>query len=89
MKCRRSSSRSVSAPAGLSACGNYRTGLLFWDGMPELRNDKRFVRLCARLGLIEFWTATNKWPDCVDDVPYEFKAECARARDIPKEEFGF
>ncbi len=67
----------------------YRTGLLFWKGMPEIRNDPRFVQLCARLGLVEFWLTTDKWPDCADEVPYDFKAECEKARDIPKQEFGF
>jgi hypothetical protein len=62
----------------------YRTGLLFHAGMPELRNDPRSVPLCARLALVEFWLATGKWPDCVDDVPYDFKArvrESARGSD--------
>jgi hypothetical protein len=67
----------------------YRTSLLFQVYMPELRNDPRFVRLCERLGLVEFWTATGRWPDCADDVPYDFKAECEKARHIPREEFGF
>jgi TolB-like protein/class 3 adenylate cyclase/tetratricopeptide (TPR) repeat protein len=67
----------------------YRTSLLFQAGMPELRNDPRFARLCARLGLVEFWMATEKWPDCAGEVPYEFKAECAKAQNIPKEDFGF
>jgi hypothetical protein len=67
----------------------YRTSLLFHSGMPELRNDRRFPGLCARLGLVEFWTATNKWPDCADDVPYDFTAECERASHVPKQEFGF
>ncbi len=66
----------------------YRTSLLFQAGMPELRSDPRFARLCARLGLVEFWLATDKWPDCAGEVPYDFAAECARARDVPKEEFG-
>jgi TolB-like protein len=66
----------------------YRTSLLFQAHMPELRNDPRFPRLCARLGLVEFWTATGKWPDCTDEVPYDFKAECEGAREIPKDEFG-
>ena len=56
--------------------------------MPELRNDSRFVRLCARLGLVEFWTATGKWPGCADEVPYDFKAECAQAQSIAKDDFG-
>jgi TolB-like protein/tetratricopeptide (TPR) repeat protein len=67
----------------------YRTSLLFQAGMPELRNDPRFARLCARLGLVEYWTATSQWPDCTDEVAYDFKAACAEARDVPREEFGF
>jgi len=67
----------------------YRTSLLFQAGMPELRNDPRFARLCARLGLVEFWRATGKWPDCADEVPYDFRAECAKVRQVPKEDFGF
>ncbi|MDH3533449.1 MAG: hypothetical protein OEO82_11010, partial [Gammaproteobacteria bacterium] len=67
----------------------YRTSLLFQAGMPELRNDPRFANLCARLGLVEFWIATGKWPDCVDEVPYDFRDECATAQHIPKEDFGF
>ena len=67
----------------------YRTGMLFWKGMPAIRNDPRFVRLCARLGLVEFWLTTQKWPDCVDEVPYDFKAACENARSIPKEAFAF
>ncbi len=63
----------------------YRTSLLFQHGMPELRNDPRFARLCARLGLVEFWMTTDKWPDCAGEVPYDFKAECAKARNVPKE----
>ena len=67
----------------------YRTGLLFHADMPELRNDRRFVRLCARLGLVDFWLATRRWPDCVDDVPYDFKAECNQVRGVPVDEFRF
>jgi hypothetical protein len=67
----------------------YRTHLLFQASMPELRNDPRFPHLCARLGLVEFWTATGKWPDCADEVPYDFKAECAKVQHIPKDDFGF
>jgi len=66
----------------------YRPGMLFHVGMPELRNDPRFPRLCARLGLVEFWMTTGKWPDCVDEVPYDLKAECTKARHIPKEDFA-
>jgi hypothetical protein len=67
----------------------YRPSLMFQAGMPELRNDPRFARLCARLGLVEFWLSTGKWPDCADEVPYDFRVECTKAQHIPKEEFGF
>jgi TolB-like protein len=80
------------APSGTADVNGpdaYRTGILFWTIMPEIRNDPRFVKLCARLGLVEFWLATGQWPDCADEVPYDFKAECEKARDIPKEPFGF
>jgi len=67
----------------------YRTSLLFQASMPELRDDPRFVRLCARLGLVAFWAQSGKWPDCAAQVPYDFQAECALVRDIPGEDFGF
>jgi hypothetical protein len=67
----------------------YRTALLFQANMPELRNDLRFPRLCARLGLVEFWRATGKWPDCAAELPYDFERECAKVKDVPKEDFGF
>jgi TolB-like protein len=67
----------------------YRTALLFQASMPELRNDLRFPRLCAGLGLVEFWMATGKWPDCAREVPYDFERECARVHDTPKEDFRF
>jgi TolB-like protein len=66
----------------------YRTSLLFQAGMPELRNDPRFARLCARLGLVEFWLEKGKWPDCADEVPYDFKAECEKARHVLVESFA-
>ena len=67
----------------------YRPALLFHASMPELRNDPRFVPLCARLGLAEFWVSTGQWPDCVDEVPYDFRSACEKARGVPIEAFGF
>ena len=67
----------------------YRTSMLFQVRLPEIRQDPRFVKLCARLGLVEFWLATDLWPDCADEVPYDFKAECRAARHNPKDEFGY
>ena len=67
----------------------YRTALLFQANMPELRNDPRFPRLCARLGLVAFWLASGQWPDCGDEVPYDFRHECGRVQGVPEEGFGF
>jgi len=44
----------------------------------SIRDDPRFVRLCAKLGLCEYWVATGRWPDCADDVSYDFRAEARR-----------
>ena len=41
------------------------------------------------LGLVEFWLATSKWPDCATEVPYDFKRACAEVQGVPKDEFGF
>ena len=66
----------------------YRTSLLFQQGMPELRNDPRFVPLCARLGLVGYWLESGRWPDCADEVPYDFRAECERARGVLQDDFA-
>jgi adenylate cyclase len=54
--------------------------LLFMSFAPGVRRDPRFIQLCARLGLVDYWLATDKWPDCVAETQpyYDFKAECAR-----------
>lgn len=72
------------------AIGNmaYSPALLFNAHDRNFRADPRFVKLCARLGLVEYWLATQNWPDCADDVPYDFRAECAKYRDYPKDSFG-
>jgi TolB-like protein len=67
----------------------YRTGMLFWEGMPEIRSDPRFVRLCARLGMVDWWLSSGNWPDCADKVPYDFREECRRAQDVPIERYPF
>ena len=67
----------------------YRTALLFQANMPQLRNDERFPALCARLGLVEYWIATDKWPDCTAETPYDFKRACSKAQGAAREAFGF
>ena len=65
----------------------YRTLLLFPKAYTALRSDPRFVQVCARLGLVEYWLETRHWPDCAADVPYDFKAECERERGTVKDVF--
>ncbi|MEQ1497798.1 MAG: TIR domain-containing protein [Novosphingobium sp.] len=65
----------------------YRTHLLFPAVYTKLRADPRFVKLCARLGLVEYWLATQMWPDCAEVAPYDFRAECEKYRDFPKDVF--
>ncbi|WP_422346006.1 winged helix-turn-helix domain-containing protein [Parasphingorhabdus sp.] len=78
-------------PAGASedhiGFSAYRTGGMFAAATPEMRNDTRFVKLCARYGLVEYWLELQKWPDCADQVPYDFRAECEKYRDYPKDEY--
>jgi TolB-like protein len=50
----------------------------------EIRTDVRFMDICARLGLCDYWVSTNRWPDCLTDVAshYNLQAE-ARQRVLP------
>lgn len=45
----------------------------------DLNKAPRFIALCQRLGLCDYWVQTNKWPDCVDWAPFDFKAEAKRS----------
>jgi tetratricopeptide (TPR) repeat protein len=56
----------------------YKTLTLFNVAFPEFRRDPRFVHLCARCGLVDYWMTTQRWPDCVDEVApyYDFRREC-------------
>jgi TolB-like protein len=65
----------------------YRTHMIFSAAFTELRANPRFVKMCARLGLVEYWLGTGTWPDCADEVAYDFRAECAQHRDYPKDMF--
>ncbi|MGE0743206.1 MAG: adenylate/guanylate cyclase domain-containing protein [Hyphomonadaceae bacterium] len=48
-------------------------------GGAPLWASQRFPRLAARLGLAQYWIDTDKWPDCADQVEYDFRALCAEA----------
>ena len=47
-------------------------------GAPIWRH-RRFPALCARLGLAQYWLESGEWPDCADEVDYDFKRACAEA----------
>jgi len=55
-----------------------RTYFLFHAYWPEFRQDPRFAKICARLGLIDYWRTTQHWPDCEAELAsyYDFRAEC-------------
>jgi TolB-like protein len=45
-----------------------------------MMRDIRFVALCAKLGLCDYWVKTGRWPDCAEALAsyYDFKAEARR-----------
>ena len=63
---------------GLGPSGQNFPGLIFNRTNEAFFRDPRFVGLCAKLGLCDYWLATGMWPDCADEVPYDFRAESAR-----------
>ncbi len=58
--------------------GRWTPAILFLAANRSMIADRRFVSLCARLGLASYWASTGRWPDCADDpgLPYDFRAEC-------------
>ena len=44
-----------------------------------MMDDARFPRLCAKIGLVAYWLDTDRWPDCADALPYDFRAEARKA----------
>ncbi|HVR89565.1 MAG TPA: TIR domain-containing protein [Novosphingobium sp.] len=48
---------------------------------PDVRRDRRFPNLCARLGLAQFWTDRDVWPDCADEsgLDYDFRSAMREA----------
>jgi hypothetical protein len=50
---------------------------LFAPPTEALRRDPRFMKLAARLKLVQFWKSSGKWPDfCAEpDLPYNCRAK--------------
>jgi hypothetical protein len=56
----------------------YMASSLFTPYFHALRKDIRFPQLCARMGLVDYFVSSGIWPDCADQVPYDFRAECMK-----------
>ncbi len=56
------------------------TWVLFRSHMRPLWRDPRFMAFAARLGLINYWARSGRWPDfCADpDLRYDCRAEAQR-----------
>ena len=75
------------SPRDVMGTHAYRTLLLFPAAYAALRADPRFTGVCARLGLAQYWLETGQWPDCADDVDYDFRGECANHAGYPHGSF--
>ncbi len=63
---------------GALPVGDFSFNVVFSPAYAALRADPRFVSLCDKLGLCDFWMASGAWPDCADDVGYDLRAEARR-----------
>lgn len=44
-----------------------------------LRRDPRFPAFCVAIGLARYWKETGVWPDCADNLGYDFRDRCLTA----------
>lgn len=56
------------------------SGVMFRPSLRKFREDPRFMTVAKRIGLVDYWTKSGKWPDfCFDpDQPYDCKTEAAK-----------
>jgi len=56
------------------------TEFLFFTLTAPLRKDPRFMQLATRLGLVDYWRSSGRWPDfCAEPgLPYSCKMEANR-----------
>jgi hypothetical protein len=54
--------------------------VLFRPQFRTLHRDRRFMVISKRLGLLDYWRISGKWPDlCAEpDLPYDCRAEAAK-----------
>ena len=65
-------------PEGTPAGATYSPGIIFHHSTRAMIRDIRFMDLCRKLGFCDYWAATERWPDCVDATPYDFRAEARK-----------
>jgi DNA-binding winged helix-turn-helix (wHTH) protein len=76
----------IEQPAAVDALQG-STEILFRPQFAALRSDPRFLKLAARLGLLQFWRDSGNWPDFCNEpgFAYDCKTEAARLLDrIPE-----
>lgn len=56
------------------------SGVVFRPSLRKFRHDPRFMIVAKRMGLLNYWMSSGKWPDfCFDpDQPYDCKAQAAK-----------
>lgn len=54
--------------------------VLFRPGLAGVRRDPRFMVVAKRIGLLDYWRKSGKWPDYCSkpDLPYDCKEEAAK-----------
>jgi DNA-binding winged helix-turn-helix (wHTH) protein/tetratricopeptide (TPR) repeat protein len=54
--------------------------VLFRPALADVRRDLRFMQVAKRIGLIDYWQKSGRWPDfCLDPgLPYDCRQEAAR-----------
>jgi TolB-like protein len=78
----------IGAKSDMLGMMGYRPHTLFTPLNTRGRDDPRFVTLCARLGLVDYWLETERWPDCADEVPYDFRQACEESARVAREPFA-
>jgi TolB-like protein len=53
---------------------------MFFFDLAPLHRDPRFMKLAARIGLVDYWTTSGHWPDfcSMPGLPYDCREEAAR-----------
>ena len=61
------------------------SAMFFFPPTAAMRRDPRFMKLAGRIGLVDYWRSSGKWPDfCAEPgLPYNCKAEAAKLRSEP------